>query len=95
MRVCIAFHRPPLIVCSSRRGYNARADADVKSGRKTEAQIIREFLSALAALTGRKDKLVSDSEFRQYYACVSLTIDDDAYFQLMMWNTWQVNTRTR
>jgi len=38
-----------------------------------------------------KDRNVTREEFREYYQAVSSSIDDDAYFELMMTNAWNFN----
>ena len=34
---------------------------------------------------------LSGEEFEDYYANVSAVVDDDSYFQLMIWNAWQLD----
>jgi hypothetical protein len=31
-------------------------------------------------------------DFSEYYTCVSAMIDDDNFFQMLMWNTWNIRT---
>jgi Ca2+-binding EF-hand superfamily protein len=76
--------------------YNAKGHPDVKAGRKTEEEILLEFLDTFelhhGLLTGeRGDRRISREEFDEYYSNVSASIDDDRYFELMMNNTWKLN----
>ena len=79
--------------------YNARNHPDVKSGKKTEDEVLLEFIETFEAehnyLNGNDaDGKVSLEEFIEYYENVSMSIDDDAYFELMMNNAWRMNTNT-
>ena len=68
--------------------YDASKHPDVLAGRKTEAQILRSFLDTFDV--GEKDGRVTMQEFEEYYSNISASIDDDNYFQLMMWNAWKL-----
>lgn len=68
---------------------------DVRSGKKTEAQVLQEFMDTfelhLSLATGSKandDDVVSLEEFMEYYTNISVSIDNDAYFDLMISNAW-------
>jgi hypothetical protein len=37
------------------------------------------------------DRSVTKEEFEEYYNNVSMSIDDDRYFALMMNNTWKLD----
>jgi hypothetical protein len=41
----------------------------------------------------RKDGVITPDEFLEYYANVSCNIDNDAYFELMMSNAWNIDSR--
>ena len=71
--------------------YNARKDPRVISGKKTENEVLAEFLDTFDV--GNHDGMVSPEEFEQYYSNVSASIDDDAYFSLMMWNAWNLGNK--
>ena len=68
--------------------YNAREHPDVKSRKRTEADVLREFLQGFDStrLGGR----VTFAEFERYFAYNTASIDDDEYFALMMRNAWGV-----
>ncbi len=65
--------------------YNAKKHPAVVEGRKTEEQVLGEFLETFEAhhnsLSGRKsDHVVTMEEFVEYYSNISASIDDDQYF---------------
>jgi hypothetical protein len=74
--------------------YNARHHPDVRSGKKTEEEILGEFLSTFETHHSVKmggvglDQRVTLEEFTEYYTNISACIDDDRYFELMMTNAW-------
>ena len=75
--------------------YSAKTHPDVKSGKKTEDEILGEFLETFEAhhaMNGRgsKDQRVTPDEFEEYYNNVSASIDNDQYFELMMINAWKL-----
>ena len=79
--------------------YNARNHPDVKSGKKNEDEILLEFLETFEEnhnyLNGTEsDGKVTLEEFIEYYEDVSMSIDDDAYFEVMMNNAWRMNNNT-
>jgi Ca2+-binding EF-hand superfamily protein len=68
--------------------YNAKLNPEVTSGRKTEDQVLLEFLGGFDTIV--KDGSVTYEEFEEYYNTISVSIDNDEYFQLMMANTWKI-----
>jgi Ca2+-binding EF-hand superfamily protein len=75
--------------------YNASKHPDVKSGKKTEDEILGEFLETFEAHhalsnPGSRDQSVTFEEFVEYYTNVSASIDNDQYFELMMINAWKL-----
>ena len=79
--------------------YNARNHPDVKSGKRNEDEVLLEFLETFEEnhnyLNGTEsDGKVTLEEFIEYYEDVSMSIDDDAYFELMMNNAWRMNENT-
>ena len=70
---------------------------DVKSGKRTEDEILTEFLETFEqhynTITGGKsDGKITPEEWLEYYTHVSASIDSDAYFELMMSNTWNIES---
>lgn len=70
--------------------YNASAHPDVISGKRTETQVLTEFLDTFEA-GGNRDGKVSREEFEAYYRGLSASIDSDDYFELMMRNAWHIS----
>jgi Ca2+-binding EF-hand superfamily protein len=79
--------------------YNAKQHPDVKLGKKTEEEVLIEFLDtfemhySLIHPGSRGDKTISFEEFVEYYNNVSMSIEDDRYFELMMTNAWNLNNQ--
>ncbi|CAG9315599.1 unnamed protein product [Blepharisma stoltei] len=74
--------------------YNARGHPDVRSGRKTEDDVLGEFLETFEMhhnIGGTRDRKVTREEFLEYYNNISASVDNDQYFELMMSNTWKLN----
>lgn len=81
-----------------KRSYNASMHPDVKSGKRTEDEILTEFLETFeqhfnTIHNTRADGKITPEEFLEYYAHVSANIDSDAYFELMMANAWNIESR--
>ena len=75
--------------------YNATKHPDVIQGRRTEQQILNEFLETFETHhniknNGANDSKVSLEEFTEYYNNISASIDNDDYFALMMNNSWNI-----
>ena len=75
--------------------YSAKQHPDVRSGKKTEDEILGEFLETFEthhniANPNARDQTVTTEEFEEYYNNVSSSIDDDRYFELMMNNAWKL-----
>jgi len=43
------------------------------------------------SVNGRHDRVVTPEEFIEYYNNVSMSIDNDQYFELMIVNAWKLN----
>ena len=76
--------------------YSAARHPDVINGKKTEQQVLQEFLETFETHHNLRnndapDHIVTRDEFMEYYNCVSASIDDDAYFALMMNNAWNLD----
>ncbi|XP_076064340.1 crustacean calcium-binding protein 23-like [Oratosquilla oratoria] len=59
------------------------------SGEMTEDQILKLFIKKFENNTSVDGKITRD-EFHDYYSGVSASIDQDAYFDLMMRNAWGI-----
>lgn len=69
----------------------------MKSGKKTEDEILCEFLDTFedhhADVAGNEDSrdgVITHEEWCEYYNNVSMSVDDDAYFEAMMNSTWNL-----
>lgn len=76
--------------------YNAKFHPDVKSGKKTEQQILQEFLETFETAHNIRnneapDHIVTKDEWAEYYNNVSASIDRDDYFQVMMNAAWNLD----
>ena len=76
--------------------YNAQKHPDVINGKKTEDEVLLEFLETFEAnhnyLNGtQSDGKVTLDEFIEYYENVSMSIDDDAYFEAMITRAWNLD----
>ncbi len=76
--------------------YNAKKHPDVLSGKRTEQQVLMEFLETFETQHNIRDNeapdhIVTKDEFEEYYNNVSSSIDDDQYFALMMNNAWNLD----
>ena len=61
--------------------YSAKRHPAVLDGRKTERQVLEEFLQTFEMhLSDKPDGIVTMDEFVEYYTNVSASIDDDEYF---------------
>ncbi len=75
--------------------YNASKHPDVIEGKRTEEQILIEFLETFEAHHNLRegtetDGRVTEEEFIEYYKNISVSIDNDDYFYLMMNNSWNL-----
>ena len=83
-----------------RNVYNATHHPDVQSGKKTEEQILQEFLETFETAHAMRENetpnyVVTKEEFEEYYNNISVGIDDDMYFQLMMENAWKLTEESK
>lgn len=79
-----------------RQTYNAKQHPDVKAGKKTEDDILLEFLDTFEmhysfSHENSRDGQISMDEWIEYYNNVSMSIDDDKYFELMMNSAWNLD----
>ncbi len=75
--------------------YNAKRHPDVVQGKKSEEQILMDFIETFEIhhnLRNRqsRDSRVTIDEFIEYYTNISVSIDNDEYFALMMNNSWNL-----
>ena len=73
--------------------YNAKGHPDVRSGKKSEEEVLGEFLETFEMhhnILGGNDRVVTKEEFDEYYNNVSASVDNDQYFELMMNNAWKL-----
>ena len=80
--------------------YTAKTHPDVLAGKKSEEQILMEFLETFEThhnlrTNGAPDHVVTKEEFEEYYNNVSSSVDNDQYFELMMNNAWKINDGNR
>ena len=80
--------------------YDGKKHPDVLSGKKTEDQILGDFLETFeTAHSLRSNKtpnhVVTNEEFIEYYNNISASIDDDKYFTLMINNAWKLTDESR
>ena len=76
--------------------YKANKHPDVVQGKKTEDDILREFLSTFELAHSMRNNeapnyVVTKEEFEEYYNNVSCSIDDDMYFMTVMNNAWKLD----
>lgn len=80
--------------------YDASRHPDVLQGKKTEDQILMEFLETFETHhscrgNGAPDHIVTKEEFVEYYNNISASCPNDQYFELMMNNAWKINDGDR
>ncbi|TPP62705.1 Calcyphosin [Fasciola gigantica] len=69
--------------------YNCKHHPKFINGEKTEDELFYEFLKTFQPENDCDDKVTLD-EFLNYYSGVSASIDNDAYFDLMMRNAFKL-----
>lgn len=88
-----------LDVTDIKQSYNAKKHPDVLGGKRTEEEILIEFLDTFEAAFSVKnhgktrDSKVTFEEFAEYYQNISASIDSDEYFEVMMTNTWNLDSK--
>jgi len=76
--------------------YNAKKHPDVIAGKKTEDDVLLEFLDTFEVAysythEGSRDGKIQMDEWLEYYNNVSMSIDDDKYFEIMMNSAWNLD----
>jgi len=87
-------HNGVITIDDLRGVYNASNHPDVRSGKKSENQVLAEFLKTFETMYDHhriNDDKVTKEEFIQYYTFISASIDSDTYFETMINNSWQIN----
>jgi len=79
--------------------YDATKHPSVMKGERTAESVYNEFISSFQMNhenygTNKANFKITKDEWLEYYENVSMSIDDDAYFELMMNNCWRMNTNT-
>lgn len=78
-----------ITVADLRRVYKASEHPKYKNGEWDEDQVFKEFLKNFEE-PNKADGKVTPEEFMSYYSGVSASVDNDAYFSLMMQNSWKI-----
>lgn len=77
--------------------YNASKHPEVKAGKKTEDEVLGEFLDTfeyhfnLLNENKSKDREITLEEFYEYYDNISMSIDNDEYFELVLNSAWNLD----
>eukprot|EP00831_Metopus_contortus_P017783 TRINITY_DN1751_c0_g1_i1.p1 TRINITY_DN1751_c0_g1~~TRINITY_DN1751_c0_g1_i1.p1 ORF type:complete len:200 (-),score=31.35 TRINITY_DN1751_c0_g1_i1:23-622(-) len=69
--------------------FNGKLHPKVKSGEKTETQVFMEFLRNFG--DKNKDGKIERSEWNDYYAAVSSSVDNDDHFIMLMKQAWKLD----
>jgi Ca2+-binding EF-hand superfamily protein len=75
--------------------YNVKNHPDVISGKINEEEALKEFMDTFQEtynyLCGTEtNNIITIEEFLEYYENVSMTIDEDEYFEYLLNNTWNL-----
>jgi Ca2+-binding EF-hand superfamily protein len=73
--------------------YDATNHPDVLAGKITAHKVMEEFLETFD-IGGEVDGKVTRQEFQNYYHNLSMSIDNDDYFELMIRNAWHISGGT-
>lgn len=70
--------------------YNCTNHPDVLAGKMTEEQCLNSLMANFE-VGGEVDGFITKTEFENYYANVSASVDSDDYFELMIRNAWHIS----
>ena len=72
--------------------YDVSKHPDFIDGKKTKAEILRIFMESFEG-SGKDvgDGKITVEEFLNYYSNISVCVDDDEYFELMIRNAWHMS----
>jgi len=81
-----------------RNGFNAKSHPDVINGKRTDQEVLAEFLdnfdyhfNLLNQGRNPEDEEVTNQEFIDFYRYISAGIEDDNYFKKMITGVWGLN----
>ena len=78
------------IEASDLRGvYNTSMHPKVQSGEMTEDEVFLEFLTNFG--DRNRDGVIDRSEWNEYYAAVSSSVDNDDHFVQLMRTAWRLD----
>jgi Ca2+-binding EF-hand superfamily protein len=80
--------------------YNAKKHPDVLQGKKSEDDILKEFLATFEMAHSIRNNdapnyVVTKEEFEEYYNMISCSIDDDRYFNQMIKSAWNMDEEAK
>ena len=81
-----------------KEGFNPKGHPDVINGKKTEQEVLSEFLdnidyhfNLLNQEKNPDDEEITNQDFIDFYRYISLGIEDDYFFNKMMTGVWRLN----
>ena len=80
-----------------RQVYNAKKHPEVIAGKKSEDDVLMEFLDTFEIHFSfnqpkSRDGQITVDEWNEYYNNVSMSIPDDKYFEVMMNSAWNLDS---
>ncbi|KAG8463970.1 hypothetical protein KFE25_000138 [Diacronema lutheri] len=71
-----------------KHAFDARSSPDVIAGRKSEREVLQEFVREFEGSSGNRDGVVTFDEWIRYYEEVSASMDSDDAFGAMVASVW-------